>query len=106
MFFAKGILERAHLRSLLTQSLHRGHAHALGLDGKHAATANGLIVQEDRACAANAMLATHMGASERQGVSQKVHQCGSRFNITLMVHAVDGDGKGQFVVHGWAWKGF
>jgi len=104
MLFAKGILQRAHLSPLLAEAFNGCDVHAIGLNGKHAATSYGLIIQEHRASTANPVFTPHVGAGEGQVVSEKVHQSGSGFYITFVLHAVDGDGKGQFVVHGCALK--
>jgi hypothetical protein len=101
VLFTKGILKHAHLTSLNAQAFDRGDLHAIGLNGKHATRSHWIVVQQHRASTADAVFTPDMRAGQGQRVSKKVNQSGSGFYITFVLHAIDGDGNGQFVVHGW-----
>jgi hypothetical protein len=90
MVIVKGLLQRMQLPILASQALDRSDDGAISLHGKHKATTYRLSVDQHRAGATNTVLATDMGSSEINLMTQAIGQGKSRLDLNVVTRAING----------------
>ena len=87
----KGFLNRMGWPAWLRQAFDAGDVRTVCLQGQHGAGLDRIAVKQDRAAAALAGVATHMGASEAELLSQDVDQQSPLVDLQAMGLTIDRD---------------
>jgi hypothetical protein len=77
--------------AVFTQTFNGCHRAAVCLHSKHCATFDRFTVKMHGACTATRCVATNVGASELQLVTQKMCEQGTWLNISFLPSSIDGD---------------